>query len=87
MSDFNARWTKRTALGFFWLALTGFLATTGGGRKRNFTSTSIHPKTTQLKRFGFLEGTTATQESLGFGLITEAPFEAVETITHETLGK
>ena len=32
MSEFNARWTKRTALGFFWLALAGFLATTGGAQ-------------------------------------------------------
>ena len=83
MIGFNARRKKRTAIGFFWLALTGFLATTGGGggRKRSSSSPSFPAKTTlTAKLSGFLQAPVPPH-------ITEAVSEAVETITHETLGK
>ncbi len=79
MSGFDAILTKRTALGFFWLALAGFFGNDGGGRKRKCSSASIPAKTTQPKPFGFLQAPVPS-------LLTPAPFEAVETITHETLG-
>lgn len=80
MNEINARWKKQTALGFFWLALTGFLATTGG-RKRKL-SMFTKAKTTPTKHFGFLE-TTAKDH------FTEAPSEDLKqtTSTDETLGK
>ena len=45
MNGFDAILKKRTVLGFFWLALTGFLATTGGGGVANAQSyiISVYP--------------------------------------------
>lgn len=90
MSGFDAILKKRTALGFFWLALTGFLAMTGGGgRKRNFTSTFIPAKTTPpAKPFGFL-GVTLIATDPEARLFTGEPSAvlAEPTFTVETLGK